>query len=111
MTAKVLQGGIQFLGKRRAAGDIITDEELSFTTPQLREALVSMRVMEIEGMTANGTPGSVGSMSAVDKECLSALQASFDRFREDTAVSLESMHEKLDAALAGGKPAKRRKKG
>lgn len=53
MRAKV-QGRFPFLGKMRKPGDILTEEELSQCSPQVRDALVSQKLIVLDADTQSG---------------------------------------------------------
>lgn len=105
-SAKMLKDG-PFLNKDRKAGDIISAEELGFLTDTSVQALVSQRIIEVEGMNAPGGP----AMSAADLEALRNLSARFDAFRETTFKQFAIQQALLESIVAGLKAAKKPRKG
>lgn len=64
MKAKV-QGRFPFLGVMRVPGDILTDEEIARTSPQVRDALVSQKLIVLDGSDGNADASLVEEVKAL----------------------------------------------
>ena len=87
MRAKV-QGRFPFLGKMRSPGDVLTEKELLQTTPQVRDALVSQKLIILD-------PDTGGERIALDAfgDQLKALT--------DRVATLEERDKKRSQRLVG----------
>lgn len=113
MAAKVLQEGIPFLGKKRAAGSVITDAELSKVTPQMLAALASQGILEIEGLALPGRPGTGGGLTDEQDERLKRIEASLEGLHDKIGklpVQIAKVFDAAVASITGQPPVKSKKK-